>query len=97
MNLEKVNTVNDLINQNKEQTPFDAAIDALTKCDAKQSKLIAMMLINNLSEWHHSVAEGDDVDKNTACSWVYDEAKLNTALNILSTVKMPGEEENAAE
>jgi len=87
MDLSNVNSVADLVLENeRSQTPTERAIDALTEVKAEDSMRIARWLIANLKDWHHEVALGLMKNGEAHAAWVYDEAKLATALDLLQQV-----------
>ena len=87
MNLQDINSPAELVLANEqEQTPTERAINALEKVGAEDSMKIARWLVANLKDWHHDIAMNLAKNGEAHAAWVFDEAKLSTALDLLQQV-----------
>ena len=88
MNLENVKTPADLINQNKEQTPFQIAVNALGEANYNDTRLITLWLIKNMLDFHMERAAAcvDDPAEGNAVGWAHDAGKLEMILAALKEV-----------
>ena len=88
MDLNQVNTPADLINQNKEQTPFQVAVNALTEANYNDTRLITLWLITNMLDFHKErvAACVEDPEEGNAVGWAHDAGKLELILDALKEI-----------
>ena len=88
MNLDKVNTPADLVNQNKEQTPFQIAVDALTECNYTDTRLVSLWLVKNMLDFHIERAQAcvENPEEGNAIGWAHDAGKLEMILESLKEI-----------
>lgn len=67
-------------------TPTERAIRELKEVGAEDTMMICRWLVDNLREFHHDVATNLQDDNQPNSAWVFDEAKLTTALQLLREV-----------
>ena len=91
---ENINTVDDLLNMNKKDTPMsvDEICEAVAKTDVSTAKEVVMRLVGAAIGIHSMVlkekATEDDVDSLEVIQWTRDLVQLQNAYELLSTVKM---------
>ena len=88
MNLDSVKTPADLVNQNKEQTPFQMAVNALAECNYTDSRLVTIWLISNMLDFHKDRAAAcvENPEEGSAVGWAHDAGKLEMILESLKQI-----------
>ena len=86
-NFDSIDTPADLAKENdKVQSPLGRAMEAMEEVGFQGSMLMVIWLLNNMSEFHQDVALDKADGRRMACSWAYDQGKLDSALAILRTI-----------
>jgi hypothetical protein len=95
MNLESINSVNQLIEANAQPAPVEHNADTmyqlcLEHLGMEDATKLAIMLVEQLAIFHqntrHELTEAGDAER--ACLWTHDEALLACALNALKNVTL---------
>ena len=88
MNINEINSVNDLIEQNNTETPSEKVLEALMELDYQSARSVIDEALERMLEWHRNMAmkavnEGQTGD---IIQWADDAGRLASVLNILKTV-----------
>ena len=93
MDLNQVNSVQDLLSQNS--TPTLSVVDQVKKLlveegNGKDNLPVIMFCMENLIRIHMEVSEHliSEGETETACAWRFDQAQLLSAMRILMDVNM---------
>ena len=88
MNLDSIQTPADLVNQNKEQTPFEQAITALTECNYADTRLATLWLVTNMLDFHkeRAAASLKQEEEGNPLAWSHDAGKLEMILDALKEI-----------
>ena len=94
MDLKEINSVNDLLEANKEpdiREEIGEKIGEAVKAEGlKVAMDIALAILSNLENVHDGVVE-DEMEKNdkgSALAWAHDASKINLAISILDTIEL---------
>jgi hypothetical protein len=89
MNIENIETVSDLLKQNKEKTPFETAADALCECNYSESRKVVKWLLTNMIDFHkqcvHDIAKGEQ--EGNILVWASDAGKLELILDAFQEIE----------
>ncbi len=88
MNLDSIKTPADLVNQNKEQTPFQMAVNALSECNYTDTRLVTLWLLTNMLNFHKERAAAcvDNPEEGNPVGWAHDAGKLEMILDSLKQI-----------
>lgn len=94
MDLKEINSVNELLEANKEPGYLEEIgelIGQAVKTEGLAAAMqVALNILSNLENIHDDVVE-DEMGKNAkenALAWAHDASKINTAIAILSTIEL---------
>ena len=94
MDLKEINSVNELIEANKEPGYLEEIgelIGQAVKAEGLSAAMqVALNILSNLENVHDDVVE-DELDKNdrgAALAWAHDSSKINLAIQILQTIEL---------
>ena len=85
-----INTVQDLINQNKKQNPTQEILKQIYDLDPADGLRIVQDILNQLSHFHGTAID-EHVENNRpkdAAVWAYDKSMIDTALHMLIDVEL---------
>ena len=87
---DNVNTVSDLIKQNKKLNPIQEILKQVYELDPADGLLIVQDILSNISNFH---ASGVDMytEQNRckdASVWAYDKALIDSAQELLSSIEL---------
>ena len=91
MDLNQINTVQDLINQNEDAEDTQQILQLIFKKDPKEGLEIVTKILEELEGWHvqvgHELTEKAD-DSDNPELWFADAGKIDGVLAILKTIAL---------
>jgi len=94
MDLKEINSVNVLLEANKEPTNLEKIgelIGESVKAEGLSAAMqVALNILSNLENIHDDVVEDEmeKKDKTSALAWAHDSSKINMAISILETIDL---------
>ena len=87
---DNINTVDDLIKQNKKKNPAEEILKLVYQLDPADGLIIVQDILNNLSNFHGSAIENYKSKNETqnAAVWAYDKAVIDAAQELLTSVEL---------
>lgn len=88
-NINEINTVQDLLKANEEDSPAEKICKKIFELDPTIGFAISKNIIAALADWHANTAKDKFESKeDTALLWARDEAILTQALRLLEDVEL---------
>ena len=86
MNLDQINSVNDLLEANKKEDDFAVAARVLDELNPRQTHNLAIVMLKKLRDFHQNMANQEDCENPRA--WLYDCVVYNELAQRLSEIEM---------